>query len=590
VTRGPLVPRAIALLLLLAPAAGAQTILLTGNDDAVWMIRESPDGTTHDIVAKPVDGGWKWIAQQTTGRPAAATVTGQRLHLLLRRPFGYLIYDLRPGKPYDPRKDSAMPGTLPFDPRWPVDAAPIALCDAAELTGTGLPGVIAVVPRAASGDEQATPAATQASQPATAAGKPATQPRTSPAESDDGEPSRIVKLAVFVKQGDAWAHLTDAPGSFGQDPNGRILAAAVGRTLYVMAGTDHGASNRLLAWEGDAWRDIDVASLPAGATAIALLPFEGRLVLVLKRLGREASGAPAVELFLADHDAKADSFILQPVTRDGKTAFWDPAQNLCAARLGRLVALAQQADGQTQFATCDLSGRLFTTSEVTTFDRPPTDADGQEIFSAFLWGLMFAVLVPMLFLRPQSPAKPFALPETMRPASLIKRLLAAFIDVLPWAAVSAGMFPFEAPSPETFARQLAGQLPPSANQAYAVVTMLLMYSAYGVVMERRFGATVGKMIFKLRVVADEGAKSGSREVILRNLVRMMELFFPFGLLLLVILPLVTRYRRRLGDLMARTAVIDAAYVRPEPPETPQPPSGTERQGPKDTSSDGGAME
>ena len=76
------------------------------------------------------------------------------------------------------------------------------------------------------------------------------------------------------------------------------------------------------------------------------------------------------------------------------------------------------------------------------------------------------------------------------------------------------------------------------------------------------------------MVADEGKPLGLREAVLRNLVRVLELSLPM-LPLLVLFPLISRNRQRLGDMVAKTAVIDARSETPAPPAEPpeQEPQG-----------------
>ena len=67
------------------------------------------------------------------------------------------------------------------------------------------------------------------------------------------------------------------------------------------------------------------------------------------------------------------------------------------------------------------------------------------------------------------------------------------------------------------------------------------------------GQTIGKRIFGLRVIADDGAPAGFIAVLVRNLVRVIDFlpgFYGLGLLAIV----VSSRSQRLGDLAARTMV------------------------------------
>jgi len=70
------------------------------------------------------------------------------------------------------------------------------------------------------------------------------------------------------------------------------------------------------------------------------------------------------------------------------------------------------------------------------------------------------------------------------------------------------------------------------------------------------GQTIGKRMFGLRVIADDGAPAGFTAVLVRNLIRVIDFlpgFYGFGLLAIVISP----RSQRLGDLAAGTFVVRA---------------------------------
>jgi uncharacterized RDD family membrane protein YckC len=94
----------------------------------------------------------------------------------------------------------------------------------------------------------------------------------------------------------------------------------------------------------------------------------------------------------------------------------------------------------------------------------------------------------------------------------------------------------------------------------ALVTFALAWS-YFVLLEWIWnGQTIGKRIFGLRVIADDGAPAGFIAVLVRNLVRVVDFlpgFYGLGLLAIV----VSSRSQRLGDLAAGTFVVRAP--RPE---------------------------
>ena len=94
---------------------------------------------------------------------------------------------------------------------------------------------------------------------------------------------------------------------------------------------------------------------------------------------------------------------------------------------------------------------------------------------------------------------------------------------------------------------------------YGVLVLLTFFVtwSYFVLLEWLWqGQTVGKRLYGLRVIRDDGAPAGFLAVLIRNLLRLVD-FLPFfyGLGLLVII--VTPRSQRLGDIAAGTYVVRA---------------------------------
>ena len=100
---------------------------------------------------------------------------------------------------------------------------------------------------------------------------------------------------------------------------------------------------------------------------------------------------------------------------------------------------------------------------------------------------------------------------------------------------------------------------------------------YYAVLESIFGASVGKLVFRMRVVMADGSRPTGSAVIVRNLVRIPEawlLYIPAGISCLA-----SGRRQRLGDHAARTVVVrrrlaaagGGAAAGPPAPPAPAPP-------------------
>ncbi len=95
----------------------------------------------------------------------------------------------------------------------------------------------------------------------------------------------------------------------------------------------------------------------------------------------------------------------------------------------------------------------------------------------------------------------------------------------------------------------------NAQNALGVVYLLLaiLFFGYFIVMEAMWGATLGKMLLRLRVVKTDGSPISWSESVIRNLLRIIDGLFYYlvGAILIWTSPL----RQRLGDRAAKTVVV-----------------------------------
>jgi len=257
---------------------------------------------------------------------------------------------------------------------------------------------------------------------------------------------------------------------------------------------------------------------------------------------------------------------LIPIRRGETVQQW--AEPPAVGRRGKKIALAWQEDKTHRLATCDtdavISGKaedIFATS------RANDTVD--QIWSGLVLALPIAVFV--LAFWPGQPARtaPFHLPERMKPGDLLRRIIAGLIDLGPFLLI----FSFVAgPVDPDTAMSVTKMEPLPARVAIAAMGLLLCFSLYGLVLEALYGATLGKMVMKLRVVGDGGRKPTFREILLRNITKALELRFPIFLLLI----LLSKRRRRFGDLVAWTAVVSTELAPEEPSGTDAEPTDGDR--------------
>lgn len=125
------------------------------------------------------------------------------------------------------------------------------------------------------------------------------------------------------------------------------------------------------------------------------------------------------------------------------------------------------------------------------------------------------------------------------------RFLAWLVDVFVIMAVSSAV--------ATGAQQL-GLFFGGVAMAVAIVLLFAFSFAYRIVMEWKFrGQTLGKRLFRLRVMDISGLRLQPSQIVLRNLLRLVDMM-PVAYLLGGTTMLLNRHHQRLGDIAANCIV------------------------------------
>ncbi len=151
------------------------------------------------------------------------------------------------------------------------------------------------------------------------------------------------------------------------------------------------------------------------------------------------------------------------------------------------------------------------------------------------------------------------LPAQYVVASYWRRLCGFMIDAAPIALASmkswVGPLSVWLDEYHEWERQ-GGPVPPLGDdvlQGWAIACAA--YTIFCTICELLFSTTPGKLAVRCRVVDENGQRCRLGQIVVRNALRMVELFPLFRLWPTFILMLFTRNRQRLGDLMARTLVV-----------------------------------
>lgn len=550
-------------------AAAEPRLLLTGSDDGVWLVRVDEAKRVFDIALRKKDGDWKWLNQKLTGRPVKAVAGEGKLHVMFTSPLGQLVFD---------ETGTDAPALKPEVAGWPDNAAPLAMCQWQEAGSGQNIGILAVVP-------------SPAGKPTTTTSAPATGPSSAPARpglhtlparsatAPSARGLRTVDLGIFLRLGPQWENVANLFGVTIGD-SGRVLATTDRGRVYLMISDPGRGPNRLVEWyysqnEGVyRWRDIPLAGSLAADAPLAMVTIAKRVVVVL---AGSADTDGQRQIVLAEMSREDSSFSTQTMLRGEKPATWPVGTLPEVTRMGDQLALLWQDPNGLAFGKCGpRMGQLIREEgTVDVFEHAPAGNAAQELITNFVWVVMVSVFAAMVLLRPRGVApEMFVLPPAVKTGHLGKRLLAGVIDLgLCYFIVGLiyTMSPFamsEQEMTDLLNRMWAGSpvdLP--IDFAIMIIATLLAFAAYSAVMEIRTSATLGKMLMRLRVVGTNAKPADLRQCVIRNLTKIVELVSMMTLVLLPLVPMIvilTRYNQRIGDLLARTAVVDAASLSQRP--------------------------
>ena len=539
-----------------------QQAQLAGGADALWLVLHEHE--SYQLAVKPANRPWSRQSPPYNGGmvTAAATPAGLTVFFDSGQPFRYAI-----------GAGEGQAGPLPPRELWPVGTNVLAAAADGDallvlVSRPPLPPGAATAPvatRAAARADTGPPTATAS--PATT--RPAVHRLTAPAPVGTtiiGPPQREL---VILKLADAqWQDLALVPDELANASTRAQLAVAKGE-VYVLLERPEVA---LLELRKDQWRRIDLPGdllLPRTATSNAPVPATVALAggtrpgpATKRRLLGTSYG-----LYLLAADAGGGSARLarfaggqwlpvQPVrSADGTPLKLPPAAAPDAAVFLNHLAMAWRDKDRWVWAPLDLEGRLMWTPAPLS-EAAAQGGLGEKVRDFYIWFVMGLILGLTLWPDKMPRGGEFSLPGDVQPGRLPRRLLAFVLDVAgPFLIGAAVAGPIDPEVLREAMREVMSQgtmtaLPDRINWASPI--FFTTYVLYCIIMELRFGATLGKMAMRLRVVAVGGARPTVRQTILRNAWKVPEIA---GVLLMVF-PLFTRFRQRIGDKFAGTAVVE----------------------------------
>lgn len=542
-------------------AQAQQGPMLSGNQDAAWLAM--PTGTgSFNLLKCEAGGKWRWANRDISGNPASVAAVDKRLYVMFRNPVGLGFFSLE-------SSDMTMLSN-PAQANWPDQTMPLAMCASPAGSAGGGSSLVAIVhcPPATPETSPATtgpatapaasavPATATAERPMTAAParvattRPATTKATSTSAPAYNGLTHILNLGVFQNVSGNWEFLGQVEGVSYRDKDRVLAAVHAGKVHILISGPGH--PNRLIEFDRGQWRDLPLEGSALTSQAIGLVAMPDYLAMFVSKPAQ--ADKATIEIVSME---SGGAMTAAPVLVDQKAPLWDAANLPLAARLKDQMILVWQQDKKVLSGKVRPDGSMSAGKELEAFTEGPHD--GQKIQEYFLLSVYGLALFIWFMSRPRTIPKPFALPEQIQTANLIRRLFAAVVDLLPFMTIGWAVFQIPPEALEQVRQAFENnskeiQIPD--NVFYWGMSSIGSYALYCMVMEMLLGATVGKLIFGLRVTGDDGNKADLRSIVLRNLMKIAELSSYPMLLLLVMFPVFTKYRQRLGDMMARTTVVN----------------------------------
>lgn len=524
---------------------GAGVLLAAGGEDHLWVVRSKPEGRftlLHRRGDEPQEGKIFRLFE-TEGRPVAVAARGAVLYIAYTDGSVQSIRYRngsrgRVNNPYQQQQEYPLPpGGEVIDLRV-TERGPVALMrfesadDPSDGDGTG----------EGSADEAAGEASGVAASEAGGAGQVGSSSDSAEAEgSAAGEGGALRLLAM---QRGRWQEVSLPEGL---DAGSVVTMTSLGPestglALLSREGTGGGASLRMHRYDGQGWsaQGYELA-WSRGSQAVGL---RGD-VFILKPGGRNEAGEPVLDLWWLRKGNVSRLGRLGPIQAGvGWQAVTLGGEEVGVVAGGEEGALAWTRRGVDR---ADPAPPAVESLQVEAPQPLGTDPFAMLVVAA----VVVAMLLVLLAGRRDPQANTPSLPEGVHPAGL-NRAAAAVIDFAPAVAVSMLIFGISNPTelvtrwPGSPASEVAWQ------DALPAAVTILIHAAHTTVSELLFAATLGKALLGCRVTDLTGGRPRPWQVLLRGGFKILELAAP----LLLILPLLSPFHQRFGDLVGRTVVIN----------------------------------
>jgi|GEM_PF-2528829 len=362
-------------------------------------------------------------------------------------------------------------------------------------------------------------------------------------------------FVVVRYEGTRWMLDRRAPAGLSLDNHTVHLMAYDGRLhlLEVDQNEPHIVTHRTSMGRDVAWSDPEVVPSQPGDLVLSVGVSESTPYVVLGSQSEKGLGIVILryteESWQRTVELRTDS--------GGAVAFQGHPS---AALFGDFVVVAECDDlGQLRAGFWSASsGEPLTTMRPTSMFNRRWHVRGHNTLGFVLqYGLLGAVLAALFLVRRERFVRTTASPSVYTLARFDARLKALVIDVAVlapcWLPVVTVVWLWEGQG-LTLAERLALRSEFQLQHFFSTwVAVGCLLGLYGAIFESAQRTTLGKRLAGLKVVGEDHTPCRLRAIILRNVLRVIEFQFPP----LAVLVLLTPYRQRVGDLFARTLVVEA---------------------------------
>jgi len=511
---------------------------LAGNSECLWVYRVRTDPASERpivsfAIRSATDKAGEFLGVPTPGlggNIAWAVASGDAVHLIFHDGThrSLRVRDAKVVRVGDEQVE------LPL----PQNAVPLALgADSASRI------LYAVVPGAAAADLP---------WPKADASSDAEMTTTAPAAA---EPENVASPALVQYAQGEWFRRAHLPPDLGT-PRRIWLGANQGEVSVFLV--REGSDDRLW-WVTNAEREWGTAAPVSGVdgmSVVDVIQCDGKALIVSEAQGPQ--GAPSglrVSRWESGLWVTRDVHGIPEAMREGVMA------GVLGSHLGLGFVLRDAAGPALHVGLWSGAGEPVEAPAVVKALQPPSGFQlSNRLRLAIPYGVLTVLLAGVLIRRRRAIAEPAVLRETQAIVGVGRRAAAFALDFL---LVLPLMYPFLQQHIAVLQAQVESAMP--ADVAVMALSFGLfwhwlaaigIYVTYCIVFEATVAATPGKMFMHCRVADERGEPCRFPRIVIRNLLRLVEMFPAFDLLPPLVLILVTRKRQRLGDLLAGTIVVE----------------------------------